>query len=42
MDIEGLSAKDIALKSMKIAADKCIYTNHNWVIETISWSPSEI
>jgi hypothetical protein len=42
IDIEGLSAKDIALKSMKIAADKCVYTNHNWICETLNWLPSEI
>ena len=30
-----LSAEDIAKRSMKIAADLCIYTNHNTVIETI-------
>ncbi|EAS04180.1 ATP-dependent protease HslVU, peptidase subunit (macronuclear) [Tetrahymena thermophila SB210] len=41
IDIDGMSAKDIALKSMKIAADKCIYTNHNWVVETLKWDPSE-
>ena len=27
---------------MKIAADKCIYTNHNWVVETIKWNESDI
>ncbi|KAL4446076.1 hypothetical protein ABPG74_021615 [Tetrahymena malaccensis] len=41
IDIDGLSAKDIALKSMKIAADKCIYTNHNWVVETLKWDPND-
>lgn len=30
-----MSAKDIARKSMKIAADICIYTNHNIVVETL-------
>jgi ATP-dependent protease HslVU (ClpYQ) peptidase subunit len=42
IDVEGLTAKDIALKSMKIAADKCVYTNHNWICETLNWLPSEI
>ncbi|GAB5370860.1 hypothetical protein AAMO2058_001529500 [Amorphochlora amoebiformis] len=28
-----LSAKDIALKAMTIAADMCVYTNHNFVVE---------
>ncbi|MCK4869761.1 MAG: ATP-dependent protease subunit HslV [Gammaproteobacteria bacterium] len=30
-----LSAKDIALQSMKIAADICVYTNHNFVFEEL-------
>ena len=28
-------AEDIATKSMKIAADICVYTNHNLVVETL-------
>ena len=27
---------------MQIAADKCVYTNHNWVLESIKWEDSEI
>jgi len=34
-DINGLTAEDICKKSMNIAADLCIYTNHNIVIEKI-------
>ncbi len=34
-----LSAREIALKSMKIAADTCIYTNHNFTIEELDSSP---
>ncbi len=34
-DIKELSAEDIARQSMKIAADICVYTNHNLVIETL-------
>ena len=30
-----LEAKEIAIKAMKIAADVCIYTNNNLVIETL-------
>lgn len=30
IDIEGISAEEIALKSMKIASDICIYTNKNF------------
>jgi len=35
MDVEGLSAMDVALKAMKIASDICIYTNSNFTIECI-------
>ena len=30
-----MTASEIALKSMKIAADICVYTNHNFVTEEI-------
>ncbi|MDR2267330.1 MAG: ATP-dependent protease subunit HslV [Christensenellaceae bacterium] len=30
-----LSAEEIARKSMKIAADLCVFTNHNVIVETI-------
>ena len=33
--VEGLSAEDVARRSMKIAADICVYTNYNVLIETI-------
>lgn len=32
---EGLSAEGIARKALGIAADICIYTNHNVVVETL-------
>lgn len=32
---DNMDARDIAEKSMNIAADICIYTNHNFVIEEI-------
>ena len=35
LDTSDLSAREIALKSMKIAAGICIYTNDNIVIEEI-------
>ncbi|HQS15561.1 ATP-dependent protease subunit HslV [Reyranella sp.] len=35
IDVEGLDAEAIARKSMKIAADICVYTNHNVVIEKL-------
>jgi len=34
-DIEGLDAEAIARKAMSIAADICVYTNHNLVIEKL-------
>jgi ATP-dependent HslUV protease subunit HslV len=35
MDVDGLSAEQIAKKAMKIAADICIYTNHNVIFEKL-------
>mmetsp|Transcript_21592 Transcript_21592/g.47398 ORF Transcript_21592/g.47398 Transcript_21592/m.47398 type:complete len:245 (+) Transcript_21592:115-849(+) len=35
IDVPGLSALDVAKKAMKVAADICIYTNHNFTLETI-------
>ncbi len=35
IDVDGLGAEDIARKSMKIAGDICIYTNHNILIEKL-------
>jgi ATP-dependent HslUV protease subunit HslV len=29
------SAEEIARKAMEIAADICVYTNHNFVVETL-------
>jgi ATP-dependent HslUV protease, peptidase subunit HslV len=34
--IPGLTAEEIARKAMKIAADICVYTNNNVIIETIA------
>lgn len=34
-DVDGYSAEMIARKSLEIAADICIYTNNNIVVETI-------
>lgn len=36
LDIEGLNAMDIALKSMKIAAELCVYTNDKFTIESLT------
>src|SRR3954447_683088 len=35
IDIEGLDAEAIARKAMGIAADICVYTNHNLVVEKL-------
>ena len=35
IDVKGLKAEEIAKKSMKVAADICIYTNDNITIEKI-------
>ena len=35
IDDKDLSASDIVKKSMTIAADICVYTNHNLVLETL-------
>ena len=36
IDIEGLDAEKIARKSLKIAGDICIYTNHNIIVESLT------
>ncbi len=35
MDVPGLDARTIALKAMHIAADMCIHTNSNFMIEEL-------
>ena len=35
LDASDFSAKDIAVKSMKIASDICIYTNSNFMVEEL-------
>ena len=35
VDIDGLSAEDIARKAMGIAADICVYTNRNLTVESL-------
>ncbi|XP_024523343.1 uncharacterized protein LOC9637040 isoform X1 [Selaginella moellendorffii] len=39
MDLPDMDAEKIARKAMKIAADCCIYTNHNFTLETIKVTP---
>ncbi len=35
MEVDGLSAEEIARRSMRIAGDICVYTNANVIIETL-------
>jgi len=35
IDLPDLQAEDIARRAMKIAADICVYTNYNVIVETI-------
>ncbi len=35
MDIDGLSAEEIARRAMRIAGEICVYTNANVIIETL-------
>jgi ATP-dependent HslUV protease, peptidase subunit HslV len=35
LDVDGLSAEEIARRSMRIAADICVYTNENVVLEQL-------
>jgi len=35
MTVPNLSAEEVARRAMKIAADICVYTNHNVIVETL-------
>ncbi len=35
ISVDGVEAEEIVKKSMKIAGDLCVYTNHNLIIETL-------
>jgi ATP-dependent HslUV protease subunit HslV len=35
MEVDGLSAEEIARRAMRIAGDICVYTNANVIIETL-------
>lgn len=41
LDNTDLSAREIVEKSLNIAADICIYTNHNLIIEELTTQPQE-
>ena len=36
VDVPGMGAEEVARRSMKIASDTCIYTNHNYVIMSLN------
>lgn len=36
-----LTAEEVATKAMNIAADMCIYTNHNFLTETMDTKDGE-
>jgi len=38
IDVPGIGAEEVARRSMKIASDTCIYTNHNYVCMTLDTS----
>jgi len=41
VDVPELSAEEVARRSMKIASDTCIYTNHNYVVEMMDIDETE-
>ena len=36
VEVPGLTAEQVARRAMKIAADICVYTNYNVIVETIA------
>ena len=38
---QPLDAEEIAKKAMEIAADMCVYTNNNFMVETMATKPTE-
>jgi ATP-dependent protease HslVU (ClpYQ) peptidase subunit len=41
MDIEELSAEEVATKAMKIASNMCVYTNESYVIQVLDTKEKE-
>jgi ATP-dependent HslUV protease subunit HslV len=41
MDIPDLSAEEVAKKAMTIASSMCVYTNDNFLVETIETKKKE-
>ncbi|POF62132.1 ATP-dependent protease subunit HslV [Novacetimonas maltaceti] len=42
LGIEGLSAREIAQRSMKIAGDICVYTNYSVTVETLGGGTDKV
>jgi len=42
VDLHGLTADEIATKAMKIAADLCVYSNHNTIKEILVKNESQV
>ncbi|GBR26471.1 ATP-dependent protease peptidase subunit [Acetobacter orleanensis NRIC 0473] len=40
LTVDGLDAEDIVRRSMKVAGDICVYTNHSVRVETLTTTPS--
>lgn len=41
IDQPNLDAEEIGRKAMQIAADICVYTNHNFVVEVLEENPEK-
>lgn len=41
LDVPGLDAEQIARKAMNIAADLCVYTNHEHMVEVLNYDISD-
>jgi ATP-dependent HslUV protease, peptidase subunit HslV len=41
MDLPDLSAQDVAKKAMLIASEMCVYTNQNFISETLTTKEKE-
>mmetsp|Transcript_71481 Transcript_71481/g.141710 ORF Transcript_71481/g.141710 Transcript_71481/m.141710 type:complete len:234 (-) Transcript_71481:314-1015(-) len=39
IDVDGMDAEAVCTKAMKIAADMCVYTNHNFIIQNVDATP---
>ena len=42
IDVPGMDAEAIGRKAMTIAGDMCVFTNKNWITQTIDIKPPEV